>query len=198
YANQADAVISPSYTLSKKLQHMGLKVIPVPTGLEPHISFEEALARQYPPILLHAGQLDIQRKIKIITDLAHKYKILVHDFGGLANKLNHPNIEKYREPDLNKALKIVKKAHIGIVLERKKTYSLTRLYFHVSLLQPLIAEGCGPWINEANNLGITLYSLNTIEEIMGKYDQHVKKYVEAQKKFAIPKVHKPLLDLIIK
>ncbi|MFH8039212.1 MAG: hypothetical protein QXJ14_04360 [Candidatus Aenigmatarchaeota archaeon] len=196
YADQADVIISSSYTLSKRLEHMGLKAIPVLIGLEPYVSLEEALARQYPPVLLHAGQLDTQKKIKIIIDLAHKYKILVHNFGNLANKLNHSNIKKYRESDWNKVLEIVRKAHIGIVLEYRKPYSLTRLYFHVSLLQPIIADGCGPWIDEASNLGITLYPLNTIEEIMGNYNRYVKRYAEVQKKLTVPNVHEPLLNLI--
>jgi len=197
YADQADAVISSSYALSKRLERIGLKAIPVPVGLEPHVSLEEALVRRaYPPILLHAGQLNTQRKMEIILALAHKYKLVVHNFGSLASKLSHPNIEKYRKPTLDKAMEIVKRAHIGVILEHRKAYTLTRLYFHVSLLQPIITEGCGPWVDEANCLGVNLHPLNAVEEIVENYNQHVREYAEAQKRLAIPHVHKSLLSLI--
>jgi hypothetical protein len=196
YADQADSVISSGYTLSKRLEHIGLKTIPVPVGLEPHVSIEEALVRPNPPIILHAGQLNMQRQMEVILDLADRYKLMVHDFGILADKLSHPNIEKYREPTPEKATLRGKRAHMGLIVEYKKTYSLNRLYFHSSLLQPMVTEGQGPWFEEASLLGINLYPLNAVEKIAKNYDRLVKECVEVQKRLAIPRIHKPLLRLL--
>jgi len=196
HAEQANAIITPSYTLSERLEHLGLKAIPVPIGLEPYVSPEEALTRSDPLIILHTGQLNTQKQIKTLTNLANKYKLLVHNFGKLANKLNHPNIEKYRKPTPEKAITIVKQAHLGLILEHRKAYTLSRLYFHTSLLQPIIAEGEGSWIKEARHLGMKLHSLETIEKIAENYNQHVKEYVQAQKRLLIPHIHKPLLNLL--
>jgi hypothetical protein len=196
YAEQADAILSSSYTLSKRLERLGLKAIPIPIGLEPYISLDEALVRLNPPLLLHAGQLNAEWKIRLLLFLASNYKMIVHNFGKLADKLNHPNIEKYREPTVRKAADIVKRAHMGLILEKRRAYTLTRLYFHLSLLQPIIAEGYGPWIDEAICLGLNLYPLNVIEEIIENYGKHVKECAEMQKKLAIPHVHKALLSLL--
>ena len=197
YADQADAIISSGYTLSTRLKKIGLRAIPIPVGLEPHISIEEALSRpSNPPTILHAGQLNTQRQIEVILNLADKYRLIVHDFGRLADKLSHPKIEKYREPTPEKAMLVAKQANIGLVVEYKKTYSLNRLYFHTSLLQPIIAEGCGPWIEEANYLGIKLHPLSAVEEIIKNYNQNVRKCFVTQKRLAIPNIHKPLLSLL--
>jgi len=197
YADQADAIISPSHTLSSRLEKIGLKAIPVLTGLKPYMSIEEALSRSSnSPIILHAGQLNTQRQIEVILNLAGKYRLMVHNFGRLADKLSHPKIEKYRELTPEKAILVTKQANIGLVVEYKKTYSLARFYLHESLLQPIIAEGCGPWIEEANYLRIKLHPLSAIEEIIENYDQYVRKCAETQKGLAIPNIHKPLLSLL--
>jgi hypothetical protein len=196
YAEQADAILSSSYTLSKRLERLGLKAIPTPIGLEPYVSLDEALVRPTPPLLLHAGQLNAEWKIRVLLFLASNYKIVVHNFGKLADKLNHPNIEKYREPTVRKAADIAKRAHIGLILEKRRAYTLTRLYFHLSLLQPIIAEGCGPWIEEAAFLGVKLYPMSMLEEIVADFGKYVKKYADIQKKIAIPQVHERFLALL--
>ena len=196
YVEQADAIITPSHTLSERLKHIGIKAITVPIGLEPYISIEEALARPQPSTILHAGQINTQRQIKILLNLANKYKLLVHNFGKLADKLNHPNIKKYRKPMPEKAVDIAKQAHLGLILEFRKAYTLSRLYFHTSLLQPIISEGYGSWLEEATYLGIKLYSLKAIEKIVNNYEQYVNEYIKIQKELSIPHVHRPLLDLL--
>ena len=196
YADQADYIISPSYTLSEHLRNMGLNVITVPIGLKPLIPFNEALSRSGPLTLLHAGQLDALQKIKILLDLASKYKIIVHNFGVLSKKLQHWNIKKYRTIIPENATSIVKKAHIGVIIEYKKTYSLTRLYFHTALLQPIIGEGKGPWIKEAEHLNIKLHQLSYIEKIYQNYSHYVKEIVKIQRKLSIPYIHSSLLNLL--
>jgi len=196
HAEQANTIITPSHTLTQRLKHLGLKAITIPIGLEPHISPQEALARPHPLTILHTGQLNTQKQIKTLLNLADKYKLLVHNFGKLKDKLNHPNIEKYRKPTPEEAIDITKQAHLGLILEHRKAYTLSRLYFHTSLLQPIIAEGEGPWIKEAHHLEIRLHPLGAIEKIAENYEQHVKECAQAQKKLAIPHIHKPLLNLL--
>ncbi|MGB9810070.1 MAG: hypothetical protein ACPLSA_08560, partial [Caldanaerobacter sp.] len=143
YAEQADIIISPSYTLSKRLEQLGLKAITVPIGLEPLVSLKEALARPFPPILLHSGQLNMQRKVEIILSLANRYRLLVHNFGNLAAMLHHPNVIKYRGTTLEEVVSIVRQVHVALILEYRRAYTLSRLYFHTSLLQPIVADGWG-------------------------------------------------------
>jgi len=196
HAEQANTIITPSYVLSERLKQLSLKAITVPIGLEPHISPQEALARPHPPTILHTGQINTQKQIKTLLNLAKKYKLLVHNFGKLKDKLNHPNIEKYRKPTPEEAIDIVKQAHLGLILEHRKAYTLSRLYYHTSLLQPIIAEGEGLWIREAYRLGIKLRPLEAIEKMAENYEQHVKECAQAQKKLTIPHIHEPLLNLL--
>jgi hypothetical protein len=196
YADQADTIISSSYTLSKRLKHIGLKVIPVPIGLESYISIEEALSRIYSPFILHAGRINLQRQIEVILNLADKYRLMIHNTGELADKISHPHVEKYRESTLEKAVLIARRANMGLIVEYRKAYTLSRLYFHLSLLQPIIAEGRGPWVEEANYLGIKLHQLSAVEEIIENYERYVRKCAEAQEGLIIPNVHKQLLSLL--
>ena len=196
HAEQANVIITPSYTLSERLEHLGLKAIPVPIGLEPYITPEEALARPSPPTILHAGQLNTKKQMEILLNLADKYKLLIHNFGRLADKLKHPNIEKYRKLTPKEAINTVKRAHLGLILEYRKAYTLSRLYFHTSLLQPIIAEGEGDWIREAHLLGMKLHSLKAITKIVENYEQHIRDCTQVQKKLSIPYIHRSLLNLL--
>lgn len=192
-ADQADLVISPSYTLSQKLKYMGLKNIPVLVGLEPYVSYEDAIARTYPPIILHTGRLNIQKQVDIIFNLAERYKLLVHEFGKFANKLNHHNIIKYKTSTPEKAASLVKRAHAGLIIEYRDAYTLTRIYFHLAMLQPIIMYGKGSWIKEISFLGLNTFISNEICKIFQNYESYVKIYFDIQKKLAVPNVHEPLL-----
>ena len=194
HAEQANTIITPSHTLTQRLKQLGLKAITVPIGLEPHISPQEALTRPHPPTILHTGQINTQKQIETLLNLAKKYKLLVHNFGKLKDKLNHPNIEKYRKPTPEEAIDITKQAHLGLILEHRKAYTLSRLYYHTSLLQPIIAEGKGPWIKEAHHLGIKLHPLEAIEKMTGNYEKYVIEYLQAQERLSIPYIHKSLLS----
>jgi len=194
---EVDAIICSGYTLAKRLKEIDLDAIPVPVGLEIYTRIEEAICRSSPPTIVHSGQLTLQRQIDIISELANKYTVMVHDFGILSGKLrNGRNIIKYRAKSPEEGARIVQPAHIGLIIEYKKTYSLNRLYFHTSLLQPIVAEGNGPWVEEARQLGVPLYRIESIEELFHNYEKYVKELSVIQRKLAIPFVHKPLLKLL--
>ncbi|RLI44114.1 hypothetical protein DRO64_04560 [Candidatus Bathyarchaeota archaeon] len=198
HASEADIIITPSFTLSEKLLKLGLEAITIPIGLEPYVTLGEALSRSPPPIILHTGQLNSQKQIDTILKLAQKYKMLVHNFGKLSQLLTHPNILKYREITPEKAVSICRRAHMGLIIEYRNAYTLTRYYFHTSLLQPIIVKGRGPWLREAKLLGMTLNPIDNIDEIINKYEHYVRDQFECQKKLSIPFVHSPLINMLKK
>lgn len=194
YSYEADLIITPSLTLEQRLKKLDIMADTVLIGVENVVSLMDALNRDR--IILHAGQLDDISKIRIIQSIADNQKIMVHDFGKLTKKLKHPNVKKYRFENPVEALEFCKKASIGLVIEYRKTYTLSRLYYHVSLLQPIIGRGAGPWIDEANRLGIRIYSTSMLEDILSNYEKFVSLLVKVQEYLKIPDVHNRLIAFL--
>jgi len=194
YAMEADLVITPSFMLERRLKDLDIKACTVPIGLEPVLNTEEALDREL--LLLHAGQVNDKRKLAIIMSLAEKYRILLHDAGAFSKQIRHPNVKKYRLASPEDALKLCKKASIGLVIEYRRAYTLTRLYYHVAMLQPIVGRGMGPWLNEAKNLGVEINSPELIQNIYENYGDFVTPLVKIVEKLKLPYVHRLLLDFL--
>jgi len=194
YAMEADLIITPSFMLERRLKDLDIKACTVPIGLEPVLNIQEALGRGL--LLLHAGQVNDKRKLAIITSLAKKYRILLHDVGTFSKQIRHPNIRKYRAVSPEDAIKLCKRASIGLVIEYRRAYTLTRLYYHVAMLQPIVGRGAGPWLNEAKILGIGINSLEYVQNIHENYDHFVAPLVKIVEKLTLPHVHRPLLDFL--
>jgi len=180
--------------LERRLKDLDIKACTVPIGLEPVLNIQEALGRGL--LLLHAGQVNDKRKLAIITSLAKKYRILLHDVGTFSKQIRHPNIRKYRAVSPEDAIKLCKRASIGLVIEYRRAYTLTRLYYHVAMLQPIVGWGAGPWLNEAKILGIGINSLEYVQNIHENYDHFVAPLVKIVEKLTLPHVHRPLLDFL--
>jgi len=202
FAQYADHIITPAYTLTYELRELGLEAHTVPIGLEPYISPEEALRRNLPIKILHAGQLSELEQVKVILNLARKYIVFVHHHGKYSRILDHlkviQNIYKYRVKTPHDAVRLVKIAHLGLVLVNRPAYTLSRLYFHIALLQPIIGGGVGPWIREAKLLGIDIehYNYERIDQIIQNYEYYVRRMHHIQHKLMIPQVHIDLISLI--
>jgi len=196
YSCEADLIITPSFTLEQRLNKLGIVASTVPIGLKNVLSPEEALKRE--KLILHAGQLDDIRKINFIHSIANNYKMMVHDVGRFSSKLDHPNVIKYRFNSLEKALEVCKKASVGLVVEYRKAYTLSRVYYHTALLQPIIGQGEGSWISEVNRLGINIYSINFLENIFNNYENFVTLLANVRESLKIPNVHKKLIDFLQK
>ena len=197
FARGASAVISPSYILSRKIEALGLNTITVPIGSEYYVSLRYALKRACsPPTILHVGPLYHKKQIEILEYLSHNYRLIVHDFGKLSRELKNPEIAKYREPTPEDALYIARQANVGLILEYKRTPTLSKFYYFTSLLQPIIAEGRGEWKREAEVLGIRLYPLDLLDDIAENYCKYIRESEESRKRLRIPQVHKPLIRLL--
>ena len=201
FAQYADYIITPAYTLTRELRELGLEAHTVPIGLEPYITPEEALRRNLPIKILHAGQLNMLEQVKVVLNLARKYAVILHNQGKyvkLLKNISHLNIQKYKTKSPHNAVKITKNAHIGLIISNRPAYTLSRLYFHVALLQPMIGRGVEPWITEAKELGIDLEPISeeVIESIVQDYELYIKKLYNIQFKLSIPTIHKKLIDII--
>ena len=196
YSCEADLIITPSFILEQRLKKLGIVANTVPIGLENVLSPEEALKRDR--LILHAGQLDDIRKIDFIHSVANNYKILVHDIGKFSSKLNNPNVIRYRFNSLERALEVCKKASVGLVIEYRKAYTLSRIYYHIALLQPIVGQGEGPWIDEANRLGISIYPISFLENILDTYEKFVSSLVNVREYLKIPVVHNKFMALLRK
>ena len=196
YSYEADLIITPSFILEQRLKKLGIVASTVPIGLENVLSLEEALKRDR--LILHAGQLDDMRKIDFIHSIANNYKMMVHDIGRFSSKLDHPNIIKYRFNSLEKALEVCKKASVGLVVEYRGAYTLSRTYYHTALLQPIIGQGEGLWMNEASRLGINIYSIDSLENIFNNYEKFVTALANVREFLQIPKIHEKLTDFLRK
>ena len=194
YAMEADLIITPSFTLERRLRDLDIKAYVVPIGLEPVLGVEEASSREL--LLLHAGQVNDRRKLAMILSLAEKYQILLHDVGAFSKRIHHPNVRKYRATSPEDALRLCKRASIGLVIEHRRAYTLTRLYYHVAMLQPIVGCGIGPWLDEAKILGIEINSIELIENIYEDYDDFVAPLVKIVEKLKLPDVHKLLLNFL--
>jgi len=194
YAMEADLIITPSFTLERRLRDLDIKAYVVPIGLEPVLGVEEASSREL--LLLHAGQVNDRRKLAMILSLAEKYQILLHDVGAFSKRIHHPNVRKYRVTSPEDALRLCKRASIGLVIEHRRAYTLTRLYYHVAMLQPIVGCGIGPWLDEAKILGIEINSIELIENIYEDYDDFVAPLVKIVEKLKLPDVHKLLLNFL--
>ena len=85
----------------------------------------------------------------------------------------------------------MKKAFTSIITEFRPAFTLSSLYYHTSLLQPIIPIGRGPWIIEARKLGIPLYNK------FSKYDEKViHKIYSSAKKLEIPYIHRELVEIL--
>jgi hypothetical protein len=194
YSCEADLIITPSFTLEQRLKGLDIMASTVLIGVENVISLMDALERD--KIILHAGQLDDIRKVSIIHLIADNHKVMVHEVGKLLSKLKHPNVIRYRFESPEKALEFCKKASIGLVIEYRRAYTLSRLYYHIALLQPIIGQGEGPWMNEANRLGISIYSVSLLEDILDNYEKFVSSLVNIREHLKIPNIHNKLIAFL--
>jgi len=196
YSSEADLIITPSFILEQRLKRLGIIATTVLIGLESVLSLREALERD--KLILHAGQLDDIRKVSIIYSIANNYKVMVHNVGKFSGKLRHSNVIKYRFNSLKTALEFCKKASMGLVVEHRRAYTLSRIYYHTALLQPIIGQGGGPWVNEVNKLGINIYSINSLEDIFNNYERLATLLANIRELLAIPNVHEKLINFLRK
>jgi hypothetical protein len=202
YACNANHIMAVSKELHDKLLDLGIESIVVKPGLEKIIvDINEALERRSSRILVNSGQIQFpESKIafeKILSQVVDKYEILSYSGGKFAAKLQRkfPAVDWYNYPSYNEAIETIKKGSIGLLV-RFRAHNPTRIYFHASMLQPVIAVG-SCWTNEItdNSLGIVVDPLqvqDSIDDIFENYHTYVKAVESYANNNTLPKAYEPL------
>ncbi|MEM2093854.1 MAG: hypothetical protein QXI32_00985 [Candidatus Bathyarchaeia archaeon] len=192
----SELVVTPSYLLSKLLrEEYGLEASTVPIGTKPYVTIEEAYYRKH-DLALHVGQIHDRRQALILSRISQELSELKIDtLAHKAGKYMHlvKGVKWYRYGSPEEAIPYVKNAFLGIVARYRPAFTLSSLYYHIGLLQPILVSGEGPWMQEAQMLGIDMIKdKNEIDSIS------LRKQADAAERLAIPKVHKPLAEALSK
>jgi len=147
YVLQADLVVVPGNHFRKKIcKELGINSIVCPPGLELRVTVEEALSRSLEKIsILHARQIvhpieaQLLELITIKNFSNDRYVLYALKAGRYHTKVRSRNVCWYYYPTLENAIKHVKKCHIGLIATPRVAPTFTSYWFHLSLLQPLIA-----------------------------------------------------------
>ena len=192
YAFMSDKIITISNSLQEKLLQLSLKSIVIPPCLEKkYISFKDRFNYfNSENILLHAGKIQHKEEYlsfcQIAKQIKGKYSVKSFFTGKLANSLakKFSWIDWYNYSTSFKAIEHLKMCSIGIIIRYRAHYP-TRIFYHSSMLQPIIAIGDN-WtkIIKQNNIGIVtkpnhvLYALNNMISNYDTYLYYIEKFVD--------------------
>lgn len=207
YASLSDAAITVSNKLRKKLIDIGIEATVVKPGLERTVvSLEEAINRkEHSPILLHAGQIQFDEEKTAfetaINLILRKYSVMAYSYGPFVSRIKAslPEVSWYNFSSSVEAAQNLKMCTVGFII-RFRAHNPTRLYFHASMLQPLIAIGDN-WVAEVtdHSLGVVTDPGKTLDA-MDKIVNNYLEYVNAIKKYAtdntLEKTYEPLIRMI--
>jgi len=192
----SDLVATPSYVLSRVLtEEYGVNALTVPIGTKQYISLERAFERGS-NVALHAGQIQDSRQAIALTrisrDLAKdNISVLAYEAGKYARFVS--GVRWYSRASPEEAIPYVQEAFLGIVARFKPAFTLSSLYFHVGLLQPILAVGDGPWMEEAE-----LLDASVVKDIGMMDSADVRKQASTARRLAVPDVHKSFVDALRK
>jgi len=209
YAFLADLVISNSEILQKKLLKLEIESIIISIGLEKiYVSLQEKLNCLDSEIsLLHAGKLQHKKEFlafsKIAEQLAGRYNFKSYQSGKYKNLLvrRFKWIDWYNFPSSDKAVNHIKSCIIGIII-RYKAHNPARLYYHASMLQPIIAIG-DYWTTEVkkNKIGIVTEPENIDQDIniiLNNYKTYLCNINKYAKENLLDKAYDALINFIQK
>lgn len=191
YAEKADGIVSVSSGLREKLLPMGIKSEVVPPGLERIlIDCDEAIERIKQPIpVLHSGQIYSRQEYEALKSAAssiiRSHGLISYSGGTYGRQLRESLLgaEWYSYPTLDEAAAALKGLAIGLIV-RFKAHNPTRLYFHASMLQPILAIGDG-WTElvSKNGIGLNIQPAEASEGVSRLLDDYPR-YVHSLEKFA--------------
>jgi hypothetical protein len=188
----SDRIITPSHVLSGLLrERYGVQTLTVPIGVKAYVSEETAQSRER-NYALHACQIHDNRQAEALTRISqelacHDITVLAHNAGKYAHFTK--GVEWYRYSSPEEAVPHVLKAFAGIVTRFRPAFTLSSLYYHIGLLQPIVPVGEGSWIEEAKLLGASLVS-----DARETREEDVHTQAKAAARLSIPQVHRPLVD----
>ena len=210
YATLSDKVIVISDDLQVRMAKIGIDADIVPPGLEQiYVGLDYALDRfNKSKCILHAGKLQHREEIEsfcmITKQILEKYEMKSY----LADRNYYPFLKEkfrfiqwYNYPSAKEAIGHIRDCFAGLVI-RYKAHSPTRLYYHASMLQPIIGIG-DTWLNAITKNGIGVISapgnvLQNIESILNNYKDYVANVYEFAKKNILESAYSPLIQFLYK
>lgn len=205
HAKVADGVISVSLRLREKLLSMGIRSETVPPGLERiYVNSEEAIERgRAKSPVIHSGQiyfdLEYESFKKAATQLLGSFDLISYSAGKYEKKIKGaiPGIKWYNFKSTEEAVAALKGSAVGLVV-RFHAHNPTRLYFHASMLQPIVAIGDN-WTNIVSDTGIgTIASPTEASEGVRKILDDYPRYIRSMERFAANNLLEVAYDPLIR
>ena len=209
FSGSADGIITVSDDLKGKLEKIGIPSQVVPHGLERiYVTEEEALGRigrGSSASVLQAGQVNFLEEKKAfeasITPIAKKYPVFSYSFGKYSQKLREefPSLTWYDLPSPEEAITRTKSCSVGLVI-RYNAERPTRLFYHASMLQPIVAIG-GGWTKEVEGRSIGISSspegaLEAVDKIVSDYAMYVKSVKAFAEQNLLERAYAPLMKML--
>lgn len=207
FSKEADGIITVSDSLREKLQGIGIPSEVVPHGIEKlFVNEEEAWRRREKGVvILNSGQVEFEEERRVFeisaSRILQKYPIMSYSFGKHNAKLQEkfPQITWYDYSSPEEAIPHLKECCVGLII-RFNTERPTRLFYHASMLQPIVAIG-DRWVSEVSEkkLGIATSpegSLEAVDRILGDYENYLKSIKVFGQENLLEKAYAPLMRML--
>jgi hypothetical protein len=207
FSSQADGIIAVSESLKNRLQSLGIRSEVVPPGIRStSITPNEAVLRvSAKPALLNSGQIQFEEELdafrKVASSAANSYGLMSYDFGRYAEKLKaeFPGIAWYNFPSPEDAVPYLKRCPVGLII-RFRAHCPTRLFYHASMLQPIIGIG-DHWTSEieSNSIGVVCNPeevTDAMNRILGDYEAYVQATLSYVGRNSLEKAYAPLIKML--
>lgn len=208
YSNAADGVISVSERLSDKLLGAGISSAVVPPGLERILCEKEAaVIRSSSLSLINSGRLYFDEEYAALAavckSLGNRYSVWAYSGGKIPSQFKSvlSEVKWYCYARVSDALSEASKHPIGMII-RFRAHRPTRIFFHASLLQPILAIG-NQWAAEVlrEGIGVKVDPGNAregLEEIFRNYEFYVSNIFDYAKRNLIENAYAPLMGILRK
>jgi hypothetical protein len=207
FSKDADGIITVSEALREKLQRIGIPSEVVPHGIEKlYVNEEEACERRAKGVvILNSGQVEFEEERKAFeisaTKILEKYPIMSYSFGRHNPKLQakFPQITWYNYSSPEEAVPHLKECSVGLMI-RFNTERPTRLFYHASMLQPIVAIG-DSWTGEVSEkkLGIAASpegSLEAVDRILEDYENYLQSMIIFAQENLLENAYAPLMRML--
>jgi len=208
YAALSDKVIVISDDLRARMAKIGIDADVVPPGIEElHVGLDYAFDRlNKSKCILHAGKLQREEEkenfCRVAKQILEKYEMKSYladrkYYSSLKEKFHF--IQWYNYPSAREAIWHIRDCFAGLVI-RYKTHNPARLYYHASMLQPIIGIG-DTWLSAVTRNKIGIIStpdnvLQGIEAILNNYKDYVANVHEFAKKNIVETAYSPLIRFL--
>ena len=207
FSRDADGIITVSEALREKLQRIGIPSEVVPHGIEKlYMDEEEACGRREKGVtILNSGQVEFEEERKAFeisaSKILQKYPITSYSFGKHNARLQakFPQITWYNYSSPEEAIPHLKECSVGLVI-RLNSERPTRLFYHASMLQPLVAIG-DAWTGEVSDKKIGVVAapegaLEAVDKILGDYQNYVRSMKAFAESNLLENAYAPLMRML--